>query len=557
MPSIDTFINIPLLITAVVGVILFVLLLITKLRNTAKISFIFFVMCGIIIIGSLYSYFKEYYIYFVFTVILTQLIVLPYIILKAFDNPQKREEKKNAKKAAEISASRDNDLVNKAVIAQIEEKNQKLVSINKDMINKLPTFFSGENSMENFLEYCNDLIKEKITADGCIILIADDYDNTLAVKSFKGAFPPPYKLPEDLPHKPIRVETNLRFAQFPLTGNIFGDIFTTGEATLVTDSVREPRIYQNGPEEFLRCGTYIFIPIKQLDNVVGVLALARLPEKEPFTKEEYEDAIMITDAISTAMKPLYGFLDYAEHTELNKGGSIATKYQKDLLPAKIPVIPGLAIGCYSNPAENVCGDYYDIIVARKDKVSFVLADVAGKGMNSLIVMIMIRAILRLAVNTAQSAATIMSWANRGVCSDSSKIDHFASVALINYNATTKEAEIATCGNNPVFHYSASDNTIKQISIPSEPMGVTKDTVYQDMTVKLNSGDIIATCTDGLLESLNENGVQYSIENLKKVILKNCSVSAKDISNRVKDDLKKYCGVTQQYDDQSLLVIKIQ
>lgn len=557
MPSIDTFINIPLLITAVVGVILFVLLLITKLRNTAKISFIFFVMCGIIIIGSLYSYFKEYYIYFVFTVILTQLIVLPYIILKAFDNPQKREEKKNAKKAAEISASRDNDLVNKAVIAQIEEKNQKLISINKDMINKLPTFFSGENSMENFLEYCNDLIKEKITADGCIILIADDYDNTLAVKSFKGAFPPPYKLPEDLPHKPIRVETNLRFAQFPLTGNIFGDIFTTGEATLVTDSVREPRIYQNGPEEFLRCGTYIFIPIKQLDNVVGVLALARLPEKEPFTKEEYEDAIMITDAISTAMKPLYGFLDYAEHTELNKGGSIATKYQKDLLPAKIPVIPGLAIGCYSNPAENVCGDYYDIIVSRKDKVSFVLADVAGKGMNSLIVMIMIRAILRLAVNTAQSAATIMSWANRGVCSDSSKIDHFASVALINYNATTKEAEIATCGNNPVFHYSASDNTIKQISIPSEPMGVTKDTVYQDMTIKLNTGDVLAACTDGLLESLNENGVQYSIENLKKVILNNCSASAKDISNRVKDDLKKYCGVTQQYDDQSLLVIKIQ
>lgn len=557
MTTIDSFIGVPLLISAAVGALLFIFLLLMRLRNTAKPSITFYIMSVILVIGSLYSYTTEYYIYYVFTIILTGVVGIPYLIIKAFDNPQKREEKKAAKKAAEIASSRDNDMVNKAVIQQLEEKHERLTQINKDLIAKLSTFFSSDNSMEKFLEYCNDLVTEKVKADGCVILIADDYDNTLAVKSFKGAFPPPYKLPEDLPHKPIRVETNLRFAQFPLQNNIFGEIFTTGEASLVADSVKDPRIFQNGPEDFLRCGSYIFVPVKQLDDVVGVLALARVPENDKFTKEEFELATILTDAISTAMKPLYSFLDYAEHTELNKDGSIATKYQKDLLPSKIPVIPGLSIGCYSNPAENVVGDYYDIIVSRRDKISFVLADVAGKGMNSLIVMIMIRAILKLAVNTAQSAATIMSWTNRGICSDSSKIDHFASVALVNYNASTREAEIATCGNNPVLIYSAIENTIKQISVPSEPMGVTKDTVYQDQTVRLNPGDIIATCTDGLLESLNENGVQYSIDSLKKVILKNCNANAKDISNRVKDDLKKYCGITQQYDDQSLLVIKIQ
>ena len=45
--------------------------------------------------------------------------------------------------------------------------------------------------------------------------------------------------------------------------------------------------------------------------------------------------------------------------------------------------------------------------------------------------------------------------------------------------------------------------------------------------------------------------------VKKVIVKNAGAAAKDISNRVKDDLKKYGGTAQQYDDQSLLVIKIQ
>ena len=60
----------------------------------------------------------------------------------------------------------------------------------------------------------------------------------------------------------------------------------------------------------------------------------------------------------------------------------------------------------------------------------------------------------------------------------------------------------------------------------------------------------------MIEALNENGVQYSTESLKKVIIKNSNANAKEISNKIKDDLKKYCGITQQYDDQSLLAIKI-
>lgn len=555
--DIDFFINYPFLIIAGIGLLIFIFLLIIKARNTAKVSFVYFVVSILTIFGALYSYFSEKSIYFAFCVGASAFVFLLYAIIKAFDNPQKREAKKAEKKAAELAANKSQNEVSQAQLEEIKEKYQKATDINKDLISKLSTFFSSDKSMENYLDYCNDLLTEKVSADGCVILVADDYDNLLAVKSFKGSFPPPYKLPDDLPHKPIRVETNLRFAQFQMKGNIFGDIFTEGEPSLVADSVKDPRIFQNGPEDFLKCGSYIFAPIKQQTETIGVIALSRNPDKSPFTKDDFDVAVSISDAISTTIKPLYSFLDYAEHMELNKDGSIASKYQKDMIPAKLPVIPSLSIGCFSNYMEGVCGDYYDVLASRRDRISFIMADVAGKGMNSLIVMIMIRAILRLAVNTNQSASTIMSWTNHGICSEGAKIDHFASVALINYNATTNEAEISTCGNNPVLLFSASDKSIKQLTEPSEPLGVTKDTVFSDLKVPVNSGDILITCTDGLLECLNENGVQYSVENLKKVIVKNSGANAKEISNKVKDDLKKYCGTAQQYDDQSLLVIKIQ
>ena len=557
MGSIDNYIGVPLLVAAGLGVLVFLFLLIMKLRNTAKVSFTFFIVTGIVVACSVFSYFDQHFIYFVFAVILAEFITLPYLVIKAFDNPEKREKKKAEKKLAEQNAAIENSDFVKNVIAELEAKNKRLLEVNKTLVSQVSTFFSRDNSMENFLDYCNKMITEKIGADGCVILIGDDYDNTLAVKSLMGSFPPPYKLPDDLPHKPLRVETNLRFAQFPLQDNIFGTIFTQGEPYLIKDPIKDPLVYQNGPEEFLKCGSYIFAPIKQQDKTLGLIGLSRVPGNQEFSKEEFDTAVILADAVSTAITPLYSFLAYAEHAELSKDGTIASKYQKDLLPAKLPVIPNVSIGCFSNAIEGVCGDYYDVIASRKDRISFVMADVAGKGMNSLVVMIMIRAILRLTVNTEQTAATILSWANRGICIDSAKIDHFASVALINFNSTNNQAQISTCGNNPVFHFSASTNDFKQLTTPSEPMGVEKNTVYTDIDVSLSAGDILVTCTDGLLESLNENGVQYATENLKKVILKNKGAGAKDISNRVKDDLKKYCGNAQQYDDQSILVIKIQ
>lgn len=556
MITIDTFINPPLLICAAIALLIILFLSIIKLRNTAKLSFVYYTASVVLIIGSLVCMIYGQYFYFVVAVIISECVLLPLVVVKAFDNPGKRQAKKAAKLAqAQENAIATNELA-QAAIAKIRTQSEKTLEVNKDLISKVSTYFTNDNSIESFLEYCNRLITEKTNASGCAILLTDE-EGSLAVKSLMGSFPPPYKLPEDLPHKPIRVETNLRFATFPLAGNVFGDVYSSGEATLITDSIKDHRIYQNGPEEFLACGSYIFVPIKQQETAIGLIALSTLPSKEPFTTENFETAQIITDAIACAIKPLYSFLSYAEKSELSKDGFIASKYQKDMIPAKLPVIDGLQIGCFSNTVENVCGDFYDVLVSRKDRISFVMADVAGKGMNSLVVMIMIRAILRLSVNTVQSASTILSWANRGICLESSKIDHFASVALINYNSTTKEAQIATCGNNPVFLYSASNNQFSQITTPSEPMGVDKEAGYSDINIALNSGDILVTCTDGLLESLDDNGVQYSSEKLKKVILKNCNVNAKDISNRVKDDLKAYTENAQQYDDQSLLVIKIQ
>lgn len=393
-------------------------------------------------------------------------------------------------------------------------------------------------------------------AHGGAILLVDGFEDVLAVKSLAGDFPPPYRLPEDLPHKVIRVETNFRFSQFPLTETIFGAVACSGRGELITDPLSDIRIIQNGPEDFLKCGSYIFIPLKIKETVIGVVALARRYGEVAFTQREYDIASILADYASSAIKIVYSYQEVMEHAELTKEGDIACKLQATLPPKLLPTIPGLSLGSFQCIADGICGDYYDIIPARKDRISFVLADVAGKGMTSLMVMVMLRAMLRLTVNTTQSAATILSWANRGIASETT-IDHFASVALINYDGEQKKIQIATAGATPVLLYHAATGEMEKISQMSDPVGVEKKTEYQDKDFAVETDDIIITYTDGVIEAPNSRGLQYSKERLLEVIVNNKHLSGKEIAEHVKTDILKFTGVDNQHDDQTLLIIKVQ
>ena len=457
------------------------------------------------------------------------------------------DEEDSAESEIEVSEAQDEEML---------DTEEALLDVSRDFLIHAAKAFSEDSGLDRLLEYINSSIIDQTKADGGAILLLDDFDDVIGVKSFKGQFPPPYCIPADIPHKIVRVETNFRFAQFGLDDNIFGIVAKSGKAELITDPLNDSRMYQNEPEEFLKLGTYIFVPLKLKDTVIGVVSLARKFDSEPFTTAEFKAAKVLTSFASSAINSVYAFHEIVEKAELTREAELACKLQKNLHPKLLPAIPSVTVGNYFNTAEGVCGDYYDVIPSRKDRISFVLADVAGKGMNSLMIMIMLRAILRLVVNTTQSAGTILSWANRGI-SNESTIDHFASLALINYDSTTSKIQFATAGTTPVYIYSAETKTIKKVSAPSEPIGVEKTTEYADNEAVVKSGDIIVMYTDGLVETVNESGVPYTAGKLTKLIAENSNLSGKEIANLVKTDIKKFSGSAHQHDDQTLLVIKIQ
>ncbi len=562
----NAFAYIPLFAVTALSIVMLILFSYIKKKKTARISFIAYIVTILMGAGSFISAIQIYCMedqtqafgIFSFAIAIAAFIVIPYaIVLCTFEPKEIRKLVPHSKNAEDLSTAQAYAQVAEAKSLQATEEESRALQISYEFSAKATECFSDKNGLSLLLDHVNKTIRDEVQADGGAILLVDDFEDVITVKSFDGDFPPPYKLPSDMPHKPIRIATNFKFASFPLRENIFGEIATAGKAELITKPEDDARIYQNGPEDFLKCGSYIMVPMKVNDAVIGVIALARTNDKAKFTEENLKTAELISDFATTSIKTVMSVNEIMEHNNLVKEAQIATSIQDMLHPSKLPVLPGISLGTIWNPEEGVCGDYYDVIVSRKDRISFVMSDVAGKGINSVIVMSMLRSMIRLVVNTKKTAGTILEWVNHGIAAESFSTDHFASCALINYDPTKKVAEIATGGTTPVYYYSAEKNTIEKISNTSEPIGVDKESRYQDVLQDVKSGDILITYTDGLVEALNEQGQQYPKESLLKIVSLNASKSGKDIANLIKADVKNFAGEADQHDDQTLLVIKIQ
>lgn len=538
----------PVLISAALTFLVLIFLIVIMARKTANVSFVFFLALVAVITGLVFAYIRKDPLFLYLMLLLASILMLPYAILRACMKKDEKGKKTSSKLKDTITQKRLNIVY--------DDQDVSLLDVNKGFINTMAESFNNPQGLTPLLDSYGKKILELTHADGAISLVLDDFEDILNVKSVSGSFIPPYEIPENVPHKPQRVDMNMRYMQFPLKGNIFGAVLTDKIPVMINEPAKDSRIFQNKDEDFLKCGAYIFIPLFVNDRAVGVLGLSKKPENGDFTEAEFDCAKRLGEFEASAIMSTSIHNEIVERFTLAKEGEIACNIQKSIVPAKLPAIPGLSLGTIFNPAENICGDYYDVLVSRKDRISFVMADVTGKSLNSMNVMLQLRAMLRLIINTTQTAGTILSWANRGIASENNTIDHFASVALMIYDSINNKVQYASGGTNPIFLYTKESDVVKEISKIQEPVGVEKTTEYADNEISVNSGDIIITCTDGLIEALNGDGHQYGKTNLEKVVKAYHSLDGKEIANKIKTDVKKFCGSAAQHDDQSLLVIKI-
>lgn len=255
---------------------------------------------------------------------------------------------------------------------------------------------------------------------------------------------------------------------------------------------------------------------------------------------------------------------HQENQRLGTEVEITRRLQQMILPREeeLEAIRGLDISGYMEPAEEVGGDYYDVL-SQGNSVKIGIGDVTDHGLESGVIMLMTQTAVRTLLNSGETdPIRFLDILNRTVYGNVQrmKTDRNLSLSLLDYAETsTQSGKVRLSGQHEEMIVIRSNGALEIIDTADLglPIGLDADIsqFFNHTTIELQSGDGVVLFTDGITEAENVNGEQFGMERLCKAARRIWFDSADAVRDAIIGDLRHYIGEQVIFDDITLLVAK--
>ncbi len=173
----------------------------------------------------------------------------------------------------------------------------------------------------------------------------------------------------------------------------------------------------------------------------------------------------------------------------------ARTIQQFLVPQAFPSIPGLHVESVYLPAQQVGGDFFQLVALPAGGALVIMGDVSGKGLPAAMNVAMIVGALRTLIETTDSPAAILAGLNRRLRGRPSGFTTCIALRILANGQTT----LANAGHiNP---YLAGRELPTDASLPLG-LDLDLDTNYPETALTLVPGDTLTLITDGVVEATN-------------------------------------------------------
>jgi Stage II sporulation protein E (SpoIIE) len=187
----------------------------------------------------------------------------------------------------------------------------------------------------------------------------------------------------------------------------------------------------------------------------------------------------------------------------------AQELQRVLIPDTLPSLKGYAVSSVYRPAQQVGGDFFQLIAQPDGSALLILGDVSGKGLKAAMTVSLIVGAIRTVAETFDDPAEILAILNRRM---HGRLQNGFVTCLALRLDEEGECVLANAGHPAPFLNK------EELTLPGAlPLGLDLTTEYRKIQFRLAIGDRLTLYTDGLLEARNEAGEIFSFERLRKLI----------------------------------------
>ena len=244
----------------------------------------------------------------------------------------------------------------------------------------------------------------------------------------------------------------------------------------------------------------------------------------------------------------------AEKERLEQELLDAHQMQMSLLPEKDPEIEGYQITGICKPTMEVGGDFFDYIKLKDGKLGIAIADVSGKSLKAAMAAVMANGMLHSESKACSSPNEILSILNESL---HQRLERRTFVALSLACIDTEEKQVSLSNAGIPYPIIKRGNGIIEMETGGMPLGMIAGIEHKPDSIQLQPGDFLIFHTDGIIEAENETEEMYSYERMYSTIQRaDYKISARELINFILFDVQTFAGEARQYDDITLVVLKV-
>ncbi|MBT2445550.1 SpoIIE family protein phosphatase [Streptomyces sp. ISL-43] len=240
--------------------------------------------------------------------------------------------------------------------------------------------------------------------------------------------------------------------------------------------------------------SYLAVPLIARGEVLGALDLKRLRNPEPFTAD---DEVLAGELAARAAVCIDNARWYQQ------ARNTALTLQRSLLPQEPPDPPGLEIAYRYQPAQaadEVGGDWFDVIPLTGDKTALVVGDVMGSGISAAATMGQLRTATRTLAELDLDPAQVLRHLDRLTDPMGQTI---TTCVYAVYDPHRTRCLISNAGHMPPV-LMRPGRPPELLELPTgAPLGV-GDVPFDTTTLDLHPGDQLVLYTDGLVETRDQS-----------------------------------------------------
>ncbi len=237
---------------------------------------------------------------------------------------------------------------------------------------------------------------------------------------------------------------------------------------------------------------------------------------------------------------------------------IAREIQNNILPRAYPSTDRFEFHGAYRSAREVGGDYYDFMEIDDRYLAFLVADVSGKSLPGMLVMLLTRDIVARLSRSVLEPAPLLSEVNREL-SKSIRKGMFVTMFYGLLDTETGRFTFASAGHNPLIRVSSGGGPAEKIKTRGFPLGLMPpeqfDKRIETGRLTLQPGDWLIQYTDGINEAQNESQDEFGMERLVDILEAGRGLSPRELVESTLEHHEQFVGKAQPYDDITLLTMK--